>query len=83
MIKIKSIAELKKLAQKRGFECVVLLNGGLGSRKTVSYNPVTKMWRVRNHIDDSRQVLTTRQLNTKSYTHVGEAIKKNALIYRT
>jgi len=73
-MKIKSVAELKKLASNGGIEVAIILGGGwFRSSKLVEYNPATKKWRIENYIDGS----TVRRL---SDTNIEEAIRKGALI---
>ncbi len=75
---IKSIDELKILADK-GIEVSILLAGGIArSTKFVDYNKKTKKFYIENYIDGSKEKLTEKQL--AKYTNIPEAIKKNALI---
>ncbi len=86
---VKSLAELKKLATPEdledwgdGFECGIALSGGLiSSRKTIWYDPKKKKFIVMNHIDDTEQTLTDKQIMSQKYTNVGYAITKKALFY--
>lgn len=77
---ITSIAELRELTQKTALEFRLCLKGGLFSRKTIKYHAKTKKFSVLNHIDDSKQYLTARQIQNKNHSNIGEAIKKHALI---
>jgi hypothetical protein len=80
MKKIKSIAELKKLANNKIIEVSILLNGGLKSTKSIMFWKKTGKFMIENYIDNSPQSLTEKQLSDKKYTNIGEAIKKGALI---
>lgn len=63
------------------FEYVMILGGGLcGSRKTIKYNPKTKKYSVFNHIDDSKFVVSEKELLNPKLSMLGEAMKKRALI---
>lgn len=77
--RIKSIEQLKKLAEK-GLECFILLNGGLRSSKFIEYSQKDNTFYVFNYIDDSDQTLTESQILDSNYTNIGEAIQKGALI---
>lgn len=85
MKQVTSIKHLKELADTKDKDpqefLIRLGNGGMYSRKTIYYNKKKDMFYVTNHIDNSEQVLSPRQLNSKSYTNIGEAIKKKALVY--
>lgn len=58
----------------------MLLNGGCFSRKTIKYNPKTQLYSIINHIDDSKQSLTDRQIMNKAETLIGKAMKLRSLI---
>ena len=77
--RIRTIQQLKELA-KNGFNCFILLNGGLRSSKHIRYYPDDNSFYVLNLIDDSEQELTESQILDKAYTNIGEAMKKGALI---
>ena len=77
--RIRMIEQLKKLA-KNGLDCFILLNGGLRSSKHIRYYPDDNSFYVLNLIDDSEQELTEAQILDSSYTNIGEAMKKGALI---
>lgn len=57
-------------------EFAILLNGGAYSRKTIRLRG--RKWNVKNHIDDTRQVLDDTGLWSES--HIGEALDKEALV---
>ena len=80
-MRIKTIAQLKELAKRdSGLDCYILLNGNLRSSKHIKYYPDDNSFYVLNLIDDSEQELTEALLLDSSYTNIGEAIKKGALI---
>lgn len=58
----------------------LLLNGGCFSRKTITYNPKTKKYKIINHIDNSTQYLTEKDILNKKITNIAEGIEKRALI---
>jgi len=75
---IKTIEELKKLASD-GLDCFIVLNYGLRSSKFINWTG--EKFKILNLIDGSRQTLSEKQLMDKSWTNIGEALKKKALIY--
>jgi len=77
--RIRKIEQLKELA-KDGLDCFILLNGGLRSSKHLRYYPDDNSFYVLNLIDDSEQELTEAQILDSSYTNIGEAMRKGALI---
>lgn len=78
--KIKSIKELKKLAEYKVADCFISLGGGnIRSSKDITYYPETDIFKVFNHIDDSEQLLTVEGLSTNS--NIAEAIK-NGRFYK-
>ena len=82
MIPIKSIEELKKVAEyddRKGYtEFFIMLNGWLRSSKRIAYFLSTNTFDVHNEIDDTYQEdLTEDQLNSE--TMIVEAIEKGAL----
>jgi len=77
--RVRTIEQLKKLAEN-GLDCFILLNGGLRSSKHIRYYPDDKSFYVLNLIDDSEQELTEAQILDSSYTNIGEAMRKVALI---
>ncbi len=79
MKRISSIKELKKEA-RGGAEFALLLNYGLFSRKTISYDDGSKLFSIWNHIDDSNQELTEAELDDSGKTNIGKAIRKGAFI---
>ena len=79
--RIRTIEKLKELARaESGLDCYILLNGNLRSSKHIRYYPDDGNFYVFNLIDDSEQELTEAQIVDSSYTNIGEAMKKGALI---
>jgi hypothetical protein len=79
MKQVKSMAHLKELTADDPVEFHLVLNGGLYSRKTISFGGGTFL--VWNHIDDTERELTEAQLIDRSYSNVGYAIEQGALVY--
>jgi hypothetical protein len=73
------VRDVSHLIEKHWRDFRMLLGGGLAySRKSIRYNPTSDHFDVRNHIDDTRQLLTPAELWTKSL--LGEALDKGALV---
>jgi hypothetical protein len=68
---------LREALSRRQNEFRLLLQGGLYSRKTIKLSADGR-FKVVNHIDDTAQKLTGRQLYTES--NIGKAMKHGALI---
>jgi len=71
---IKTIKQLKKFATD-GLDCFIALNGGARSSKHIWLDG--KQFEVINHIDDTEQCLSEKELWTES--NIGEALDKGAL----
>lgn len=79
--KIRNIEQLKELAKtENGLDCFILLNGGFRSSKYIRYFPGGNIFYIFNCIDDSEQELTENQILDNSFTNIGEAMEKGALI---
>ncbi len=78
--RITTIEQLKELAKDNGLDCFILLNGNLRSSKHIRYYPDDNSFYVLNLIDDSEQELTESQILDSSYSNIGEAMEKGALI---
>lgn len=76
MTQITSLEELKELASSGTNEFFIILNGGFKSSKDIYYED--EIWEIRNHIDDSIQVLES-DTKLKNNTLIVEAIEKGAL----
>jgi len=76
--RITSMKQLKAEAEQ-GAEFFILLNHGLGSSKDIVWDAETKRFHVFNHIDQTEQHLTERQLMDESLTNIGYALKRGAL----
>ncbi len=74
MKQIKSVNQLIEVCSTQGQEFFILLDGGLRSSKSISYNQRSKKFLVHNYIDSTTQRLTSRQLHTQS--NIGRAILK-------
>lgn len=69
----------KILKDKKPHEFALILAGGsCFSRKTISLTSTNK-YHIINHIDDSMQTLTAKQIMDTSYTNIGEGLRKKAL----
>ena len=77
--RIRTIEQLKQLAEK-GFECFILLNGGLRSSKFIRYDREDNSFYVFNYIDDTEQTLTEAQILDSDYCNIREAMEKGSLI---
>ena len=77
--RIRTIAQLKKLAEK-GLECFILLNGGLRSSKYISYDRDRNSFYILHYIDGSDETLTEAQILDSDYCNIREAMEKGALI---
>ena len=78
---VKDIKHLKELIKQKHTEfALILMGGGAYSRKTINYSNKTKKFRIINHIDDSKQSLTKKQLMDEDYTLIGKAIPLRSLI---
>ena len=77
--KITSIEELKKLSNENEngglLECFIALNGGVISRKLISYDSDTNKFWVCNMIDDTEEELTEEEINNDELTNIGKAIR--------
>ena len=79
--RIRTIRQLKELAKtENGLDCFILLNGHLRSSKHIRYTLEDNNFYVLNLIDDSEQKLTESQILDPSYSNIGQAMKKGALI---
>lgn len=73
--------QIEDLSLQKHYEYAILLGqGGFFSRKTIKYNPKTEKYTVTNHIDDTTQHLTRKQLLNRNYTNIREAMLNRALI---
>ena len=75
---IESIEQLKDLSV-RGLECHIRLNGGLKSSKHITYIDGDDVFEVINYIDDTEQVLTSKDIFNEDLTNIGKAITLKAL----
>ncbi len=77
---VENLEHLKQiLSEGDTKEFVITLNGGLSSRKLLSWDG-TSVFYVYNLADDTEQELTEAQLMDRSYTNVGYAMENGALL---
>lgn len=75
---VKSVNQLKTiLADGETKDFFILLNGGLRSSKTISFDG-DNIFYVLNEIDDTEQVLTEQELMDSDITNIGKAINNGA-----
>ena len=78
---IRCLEQIEDLTLQKHFEYALVLAGESAfSRKTIKYNPKTELFKITNHIDNTHQMLSKRQLMDKKVTHIGEAMSKRSLI---
>lgn len=77
---VRCLENIQDLSGQGLYEYAIKLNSFMISRKTISYNPKTKKYKIINHIDDSKQYLTDKQMMNEEYTNIGKAMKLRALI---
>jgi uncharacterized protein YaaR (DUF327 family) len=78
---VRCLENIQDLSGQGLYEYALILGGSVfRSRKTISYDPKTKKYRIVNHIDDTTQTLTGKQIMDRKYTNIGEAMKKRCLI---
>ncbi|MFA7301790.1 MAG: hypothetical protein WC069_05790 [Candidatus Shapirobacteria bacterium] len=79
---VRTPKQLKELIKEGHNNFALVLAGGLGiySRKTIKYSDKTKQYSITNHIDNSKQKLTEKELMNESYTLIGKALKLKSLI---
>ena len=76
--RIISIGQLKAVSEQ-GAEFFILLNHGLRSSKDIVWDAKAKKFHIFNHIDQTEQHLTERQLCDRCNTNIGFAMKRGAL----
>jgi len=69
-MRITSMKQLKSAAEQ-GAEFFILLNHGLRSSKDIVWDAEAKRFHVFNHIDQTEQHLTERQLMDRCFTNIG------------
>jgi hypothetical protein len=77
MKRIEDLEELKNIATAQPTEVFIQLNFGLRSSKNIEYDADADSWLIYNYIDDTEQMLTSKQL--KEDTNIIEALDKGAL----
>jgi hypothetical protein len=68
-----------KAEAEQGAEFFILLNHGLRSSKDIVWDAQQRKFHVFNHIDQTEQHLTERQLLNRRHTNIGFAMKRGAL----
>jgi len=68
-----------KAAAEQGAEFFILLNHGFRSSKDIVWDAEANRFHVFNHIDQTEQHLTERQVMDRGCTNIGYAMKKGAL----
>ena len=74
---ITSLEELEAESEDTS-EFIVRLNGGIASRKIITWDKEKKKFWVVNCIDDSEQILSREDMMDRRLTIIGDAIRKNA-----
>ncbi len=78
---VKTIPQLIELSEQGHNDFALVLGGGMCySKKTIKYNPKTEKFTITNHIDNSKQRLTEKQLMDDKLTLIGKALSKKSLI---
>jgi hypothetical protein len=76
---VENLKDFKSLLKEGYYEYLLQLGGGIAfSRKSIFYD--NGKFQIVNHIDDTEQNLTEKQLMNKRITNVGLGIKRRALI---
>lgn len=84
--KVTSLNQLLHILDRGTSEFFILLNGGGKSWKTISFaeaddcNGQSKI-EILNQMDDTRQILTQKNLFNERFTHIGKAIENGAFYY--
>jgi hypothetical protein len=68
-----------KTEAEQGAEFFILLNYGLRSSKDIVWDAEAKRFDIFNHIDQTEQHLTERQIMDERLTNIGYAMKRGAL----
>lgn len=88
-IKVKSLEHLKTILKENDngtLECFIETNGGGKSWKTITYSPQcdrhgNNKFEILNEIDETRQVLTEKNLFNEKFTNIGKAIENGSFIF--
>ena len=73
--RVSSLNELKSMCERKQTSFFIHLNFGMRSSKSIYYEPVTDSFTVLNEIDDTEQVLNSKQIMDDDYTNIGKAIR--------
>jgi hypothetical protein len=71
--------EQLKTESEQGAEFFILLNHGLRSSKDIVWDAQARKFHIFNHMYQTEQHLTERQVMDRGYTNIGYAMKKKAL----
>ncbi len=74
---MRCVENIQDLSGQKLYSYALLIGGVAFSRKTIKYDTKKKVYRVTNHIDDSKEVLSEKEL-LKSL--LGEGMRKRSLI---
>ena len=78
---VRCLENIQDLSGQGLYKYALILGGaGVFSRKTICYNKKTKQYRITNHIDDTKQTLTAKQIMDRKITLVGHAMEQRCLI---
>lgn len=77
---VRCLENIQDLSGMGLYEYALIIGGLANSMKTIRYNAKTDKYSILNHIDDTRQTLTAKQMLDKRYTNIGEGMKKRCLI---
>jgi len=77
-IRIKTPSGLLAAIEMNPLRFLIRLNYGAESSKRIAYDRRRRLFKVRNLIDGSRQVLTWTQLTSPKRSHIGPAMRAGA-----
>jgi hypothetical protein len=80
---VENLNDFRNLLSQGYHEYRIALAGTAGaifSRKDIVFDNNKRKFHIINWIDDSEQLLSEKQILSKKYTNIGEALKKNCLI---
>ena len=74
-IRIKSLAALLAVIERKPSRFFILLNYGAWSVKRIRYRPRQRVFSIHNEIDGSQQELTASQLMSRRHGNIGPAMR--------
>lgn len=77
-MKVLSINHLKELCSDKSNDFFVSLNGGVRSSKSIEFSSDANTFLVFNHIDETHQELSEKELIDDRVTIIGKAIRNGA-----